>query len=117
MSITRPLNNQNAYHLSTFKNETIIYSASSWTDNSQYLSAHSSKYMYQEDNLSKKIGGRIRTEQFFLLMLICFKVFFYSVSKSFVRFLEANEKLFLFQNEYSYDVDDGEKDRDILVAY
>ena len=95
-SITLPLNNQNAYYLSadSQKSDYVLYAASSWTDNGQYLAAHSSQNSYQEDNLSKKIG----------------------VSKSFVRFVEANNRLFLFQNEYSYDVDDGEKDRDILIS-
>ena len=74
--------------------EYILYAASSWTDNSQYLAAHSSQNNYQEETLNKKIG----------------------FSKSFVKFVETNNKLFLFQNEYSYDVDDGEKDRDILVG-
>jgi hypothetical protein len=61
----------------------------------QFLSAHLSHNYYQDDSLIKKIGA----------------------SKSFVRFLEPTEnKLLLFQNEYSYDVDDGEKDRDILVS-
>jgi hypothetical protein len=55
---------------------------------------HFSDHYYQESDLSKKIG----------------------VSKSFVRFVEENNRLFLFQNEYSYDIDDGEKDRDILIS-
>jgi hypothetical protein len=90
-----PLNNQNAYYLSQYeKDEFVLYAASSWTDTSQYLGGHLSDNNYQDDSLNKKIG----------------------VSKSFVRFLEAGERLFLFQNELSYDVDDGESDRDILIS-
>lgn len=93
-SVTLPLNNENAYYLSkTRDDQHILYAASSWTDTSQYLAAHLSENNYQDDTSNKKIG----------------------VSKSFVRFLESNDRLFLFQNELSYDIDDGERDRDILV--
>jgi hypothetical protein len=101
--ITLPNNNKNAYFLSNASSSSfdqskgeqyVLYAASSLTDNSQYLAAHTSNLLYQDDFVSKKIG----------------------VSKSFVRFVESKNKLFLFQNEHSYDVDDGEKDRDILVS-
>ena len=100
-SLTLPFSSQNAYYLapsqkksSNASDEFVLYAASSWTDSSQYLAAHYSEHYYQENDLSKKIG----------------------VSKSFVRFVEDNNRLFLFQNEFSYDVDDGEKDRDILIS-
>lgn len=111
-SITSPLNsNRNAFFLSHTtlgsSSSDILYAASSWTEHSQYLSVHLSHNSYMDDTLlSKKIG----------------------VSKSFVRFLDpsasswdsssssGSNKLFLFQNEFSYDFDDGEKDRDILVS-
>jgi hypothetical protein len=100
-SITMPLTNRNSFHLSHSvgpeeqQSVDILYAASSWTDNSQFLSAHVSRNNYQDENLNKKIG----------------------VSKSFVRFIESPDRnrLLLFQNENSYDIDDGEKDRDILV--
>ena len=95
-SLTLPFSSQNAYYLSPINksDEYVLYAASSWTDSSQYLAMHFSDHYYQESDLSKKIG----------------------VSKSFVRFVEENNRLFLFQNEYSYDIDDGEKDRDILIS-
>ena len=54
-------------------------------------------------------------KKFSLKKRIIKKSFYLKVSKSFVKFVEANDRLFLFQNELSYDIDDGEKDRDILV--
>jgi hypothetical protein len=100
-AITMPSSSRNALHLShnvgveESQNVDIIYAAASWTDNSQFLSAHVSRNSYQDEAMSKKIGA----------------------SKSFVRFIESTDRnrLFLFQNENSYDIDDGEKDRDILV--
>lgn len=62
-AISLPLHNQNAYHLSTVntsnstEQDYVLYSASSWTDNSQYLAAHTSQTNYQDDSLNKKIGG------------------------------------------------------------
>ena len=98
-SLTLPFSSQNAYYLAPSQklngsDEYVLYAASSWTDSSQYLAAHYSEHYYQENDLSKKIGA----------------------SKSFVRFVEDNNRLFLFQNEFSYDIDDGEKDRDILIS-
>ena len=98
-SLTLPFSSQNAYHLSSSNkanssSEYVLYAASSWTDSSQYLAAHYSDQYYQDSELSKKIG----------------------FSKSFVRFVEEKNRLFLFQNEFSYDIDDGEKDRDILIS-
>lgn len=57
------MSSQNAYYLSesvnslTKKNDYVLYAASSWSINSQYLAAHSSKNMYQEEFSNKKIGG------------------------------------------------------------
>ncbi|CAF0882629.1 unnamed protein product [Brachionus calyciflorus] len=102
-SVTNPLTGKNTYYMSEIETisdnkkssiEYVMYTASSWTENSQYLAAHSSRNNYQEYNLFKKIGA----------------------SKSFVRFLENDNKLFLFHNELSFEIDEGETDRDILVS-
>ena len=62
-SLTHPLNSRNTFYLSKiqfFQNEIaeyVLYAASSWTENSQYLAAHTSRNNYQENDFFKKIGG------------------------------------------------------------
>ena len=75
-----PLYSRNAYHLVSVQStqaaahassiaeatDYVLYVASSWTDTSQYLAAHSSHYNYQEANVNKKIGCEYRC--FFVLI-------------------------------------------------
>ncbi|RMZ96318.1 semaphorin-1A-like isoform X1, partial [Brachionus plicatilis] len=86
----------NVFYLSTTKEtrEYVLYTASSWSENSQFLSAYTSRNDYQQTSLFKKIGA----------------------TRDFVRFLENDGKLFLFQNEKSFEIDEGERDRDILIS-
>lgn len=51
-----------AFYLSKSErsNEHVLYLASSWSENSQYFTAYTSKNGYQKKSFFKKIGGIIK---------------------------------------------------------
>lgn len=58
--ISLPSNSENTYYLTTNGNDSnqILYTASSWTDNSQYLASYSSLNNYQNAQPFKMIGSK-----------------------------------------------------------